>query len=134
MIFYLQHIIAHNEICAKLEIKFNFCILIDLHLDWVHDKDGKRVVILDTNTPFELDCQLNDPRVTVTVQLKTGNQNVDPQKDINVTQSGQKFRIDVSSLSSGNNMELKCQALGSGGQVVSKKTVTLVKAEGLNWM
>ena len=83
-----------------------------------------------------MDCQLNDPRVTVTVtvQLKTGNQNVDPQKDINVTQSGQKFRIDVSSLSSGNNMELKCQALGSGGQVVSKKTVTLVKAKGLNWM
>ena len=59
---------------------------------------------------------------------------MDPQKDINVTQSRQKFRIDVSSLSSGNNMELKCQALGSGGQVVSKKTVTLVKAKGLNWM
>ena len=134
--FYLQHIIAHNEICAKLEIKFNFCILINLLLDWVHDRDGKRVVILDTNTPFELDCQLNDPRVTVTVtvQLKKGDQNVDPQKDINVTQSGQKFRIDVSSLSSGNYMELKCQALGSGGQVVSKKTVTLEKAKGLNLM
>ena len=132
--FYLQHIIAHNEICAKLEIKFNFCILINLLLDWVHDRDGKRVVILDTNTPFELDCQLNDPRVTVTVtvQLKKGDQNVDPQKDINVTQSGQKFRIDVSSLSSGNNMELKCQALGSGG--VSEKTVTLLKAKGLNLM
>ena len=57
---------------------------------------------------------------------------MDPQKDSSVTQIGQKFRIDVSSLS--NNMELKCQALGSGGQVVSKKTVTLVKAEGLNWM
>ena len=80
-----------------------------------------------------MDCQLNDPRVTVTVtvQLKKGKQNVDPQKDINVTQSGQKFRIDVSSLS--NDMELKCQAL-RGGQVVSEKTVTLGKAKGLNLM
>ena len=58
---------------------------------------------------------------------------MDPQKDINVTQIGQTFWIDVSSLSIGNNMELKCQAL-SGGQVVSEKTVTLLKAEGLNLM
>ena len=56
---------------------------------------------------------------------------MDPQKDISVTQIGQKFRIDVSSLS--NVMELKCQAL-RGGQVVSEKTVTLEKAEGLNLM
>ena len=89
------------------------------------------VVILDTNTPFELDCQLNDPLVTV--QLKKGNKNVDPQKDSSVTQIGQTFWIDVSSLSIGNNMELKCQAL-SGGQDVSEKTVTLEKAEGLNLM
>ena len=59
---------------------------------------------------------------------------MDPQKNINVTQIGQKFRIDVSSLSSGHSMELKCQALGSGGQVVSKKIVTLEKAKGLNLM
>ena len=58
---------------------------------------------------------------------------MDPQKNINVTQIGQKFRIDVSSLSSGHSMELKCQAL-RGGQVVSEKTVTLEKAKGLNLM
>ena len=76
-----------------------------------------------------LDCQLNDPRVTV--QLKKENKRVDPQKDSSVTQIGQKFRIDVSSMS--NNMELKCQAL-RGGQVVSEKTVTLEKPTGLNLM
>ena len=54
---------------------------------------------------------------------------MDPQKDSSVTQIGQKFQIDVSSLS--NDMELKCQALG---QVVSEKTVTLQKAKGLNLM
>ena len=82
-----------------------------------------------------MDCQLNDPRVTVTVtvQLKKGNQNVDSQNDSSVTQIGQTFRIDVSSLSSGHSMELKCQAL-RGGQVVSEKTVTLEKAKGLNLM
>ena len=60
---------------------------------------------------------------------------MDPQKDSmsSVTQIGQKFWIDVSSLSIGNNMKLKCQAL-SGGQVVLEKTVTLVKVEGLNLM
>ena len=58
---------------------------------------------------------------------------MDPQKDSNVTQIGQKFWIDVSSLSIGNNMKLKCQAL-SGGQVVSEKTVTVAKTEGLNLM
>ena len=81
-----------------------------------------------------MDCQLNNPGVRV--QLKKGNQNVDPQKDSmsSVTQIGQKFWIDVSSLSIGNNMKLKCQALGSGGQVVSEKTVTLVTATGLNLM
>ena len=78
-----------------------------------------------------LDCQLNDPRVTV--QLKKENKRVDPQKDSSVTQIGQKFWIDVSSLSIGNDMELKCQAL-RGGQVVSEKTVTLEKAKGLNLM
>ena len=56
---------------------------------------------------------------------------MDPQKDSSVTQIGQKFQIDVSSLS--NDMELKCQAL-RGGQVVSEKTVTLQKAKGLNLM
>ena len=56
---------------------------------------------------------------------------MDPQKDSSVTQIGQKFRIDVSSMS--NNMELKCQAL-RGGQVVSEKTVTLKKPKGLNLM
>ena len=76
-----------------------------------------------------MDCQLNDPGVTV--QLKKENKKVDPQKDISVTQIEQKFRIDVSSLS--NVMELKCQAL-RGGQVVSEKTVTLEKAKGLNLM
>ena len=81
-----------------------------------------------------MDCQLNDPRVTVTVtvQLKKWNLNVDSQNDSSVTQIGQKFRIDVSSLSSGHFMELKCQALGSGW--VSEKTVTLLKATGLNLM
>ena len=59
---------------------------------------------------------------------------MDSQNDSSVTQIGQKFRIDVSSLSSGHSMELKCQALGSGGQVVSEKTVTLLKAKGLNVM
>ena len=58
---------------------------------------------------------------------------MDPQKDSGVTQIGQKFWIDVSSLSIGNDMELKCQAL-SGGQVVSEKTVTVAKTEGLNLM
>ena len=58
---------------------------------------------------------------------------MDPQKDSSVTQIGQTFWIDVSSLSIGNNMELKCQAL-SGGQVVSEKTVTVAKTEGLNLM
>ena len=58
---------------------------------------------------------------------------MDSQKNSSVTQIGQKFRIDVSSLSSGHSMELKCQALGSGG-VVSEKTVTLLKAKGLNLM
>ena len=58
---------------------------------------------------------------------------MDPQKDSGVTQIGQKFWIDVSSLSIGNDMELKCQAL-RGGQVVSEKTVTLEKAKGLNLM
>ena len=59
---------------------------------------------------------------------------MDPQKDSSVTQIGQKFWIDVSSLSIGKKMKLKCQALGSGGQVVSEKTVTLEKAKGLNLM
>ena len=59
---------------------------------------------------------------------------MDSQKDSSVTQIGQMFRIDVSSLSSEHSMELKCQALGSGGQVVSEKTVTLLKARGLNLM
>ena len=78
-----------------------------------------------------MDCQLNNPGVRV--QLKKGNQNVDPQKDNSVTQIGQKFWVDVSSLSIGNDMKLKCQAL-SGGLVVLEKTVTLVKAKGLNLM
>ena len=78
-----------------------------------------------------MDCQLNNPGVRV--QLKKGKQSVDPQKDSGVTQIGQKFWIDVSSLSIGNDMELKCQAL-RGGQVVSEKTVTLEKATGLNLM
>ena len=79
-----------------------------------------------------MDCQLNNPGVRV--QLKKGNQNVDPQKDSSVTQIGQKFWIDVSSLSIGNYMELKCQALGSGGHFVPEKTVTLKKVTGLNLM
>ena len=58
---------------------------------------------------------------------------MDPQKDNSVTQIGQKFWVDVSSLSIGNDMKLKCQAL-SGGLVVLEKTVTLVKAKGLNLM
>ena len=104
-----------------------------LLLDWVHDKDGKKGVIFDTNTLFALDCQLNDPGVTV--QLKNWNQILDPQKNSSVTQIGQKFSINVSSLSIiGNIMELKCQALGSGGQVVLEKEITLVKATGLNLM
>ena len=78
-----------------------------------------------------MDCQLNNPGVRV--QLKKGKQSVDPQKDSGVTQIGQKFWIDVSSLSIGNDMELKCQAL-RGGQVVSEKTVTLEKPKGLNLM
>ena len=79
-----------------------------------------------------MDCQLNNPGVRV--QLKKGNQNVDPQKDSSVTQIGQKFRINVSSLSIGNDMELKCQALGSGGHFVPEKNVTLLKPKGLNLM
>ena len=59
---------------------------------------------------------------------------MDPQKDSSVTQIGQKFWIDVSSLSIGNDMELKCQALGSGGHFVPEKTVTLLKLKGLNLM
>ena len=58
---------------------------------------------------------------------------MDPQKDNSVTQIGQKFWVDVSSLSIGNDMKLKCQAL-SGGLVVLEKTVTLVKPKGLNLM
>lgn len=108
----------------------NFCTLIDLLVAWVLDDSGKLYKITDTHTPFELDCRLNDPKVTV--KLKKGDQNVDLQKSSSVTQNGQKFIIDVSSLTDGTTMKLKCQAIRSGGQVGLEKTVTLQKPPGLN--
>lgn len=93
-------------------------------------------IILPRSKPFEVDCQLNDPNVLV--ELYRGKrsdnnlQKVDPQTDPLVTQNGQMFRVDVSNLTFGNNMEFECRAINNVGQVVLEKALTLEKARGLN--
>ena len=86
--------------------------------------------------PFKLDCRLNDPNVLI--ELYRGKQTseerlkkVDPKTDQHVTQNGQVFTIDVSTLTFGSNMEFECKAINTDGEVVRQKTVILQKARGL---
>ena len=84
-----------------------------------------------------LDCQLNDPSMAVklyraTLSDQSNKQEVNPEIDPSVTKNGQKFTIDVSKLTVGNDMQFECRAIGSGGKILLEKRVTLQKVKGLN--
>ena len=100
-------------------------------------KDNNRVsIVLDTRKPFMLDCRLNDSNIAVELYKAAlsgqSKQKVNPQTDPSVTQNGHKFTIDVSTWTVGNNMEFECRAIGSGGNIVLEKQVTLKKPRGVN--
>lgn len=82
---------------------------------------------------FLLDCRLTDPQVPVELHRgKLGDDNlkkVDPQNDPHVTQNGQMFTVDVSTLTFANYMEFECRATGKSGLT---KNVILMKPRGLN--
>lgn len=96
----------------------------------------RRYIIVSPQQPFMLDCRLNDPNVLIELYRgkqisEDSRQKVDPQTDPLVTQNGQVFTIDVSTLTFGSNMEFECRAINTDDEVVRQKTVILEKVRGL---
>lgn len=100
-----------------------------LNLFWIIDLHYQHVPLV--HQPFKLDCRLSDPAVPVL--LFSGRQHdhspaeVKPENYL-ISQNGQMFTVNVSSLTVGNDLKFECRALNTMGQVIEQKEVILSKA------
>ena len=99
---------------------------------WIIDLHYQHVLLV--HQPFKLDCRLSDPAVPVL--LFSGRQHdhspaeVKPENYL-ISQNGQMFTVNVSSLTVGNVLKFECRAINTMDQVIEQKEVILSKARGL---